>query len=109
MKKLILTEEIDLDYDSLFNTDIDSIINYLEKIKSLYPSRELNIEEKWSGYEDNYFVVTYEREETDSEYECRIQKEKEAEERERKRMEREIERKRISDEINELKDKLNSF
>ena len=55
--------ECDVDEDMLF-TDIDSVIKYLNTLKK---EGYTNIEQKWSSYEDNYFVATKIEKETDEE------------------------------------------
>ena len=47
-------EEITIDSDKLFSVNIDDSINYLLELKK---DGWTGIDEKWSGYEDNYFVA----------------------------------------------------
>lgn len=67
-KRYKVNREYNIDAKSLF-TDIDTAIEYLNELKRRgYTS----IEEKWSGYEDNYFVAIMEEEESDDEYYRRL-------------------------------------
>lgn len=56
----------DIDTDDLF----DGIDRVIEKLKSLKARGYTRIEQRWSGYEDNYFVAIITELENDSEY-CR--------------------------------------
>jgi hypothetical protein len=84
LKKDILTRQIVLEQDRLFN-DIDKVIQYLNELKNKYKGKNLSITDVWTGYEDVHYVAEYQEEETDDEYNERveynemIQKEREAE------------------------------
>ena len=47
-------EEYDIDSDKLFSENIDDSINYLLDLKK---DGWAGIAEKWSGYENNYFIA----------------------------------------------------
>ena len=67
-KRNKVNREYNIDAKCLF-TDIDTAIKYLNELKRRgYTS----IEEKWSGYEDNYFVAIMEEEENEDEYYRRL-------------------------------------
>jgi len=68
--RMIVTHEQEIGPDNLFG-NIDKVISFLELLK-----REgyTEIEEKWCGYEDNYFVASKQEEETDGEYYLRLAK-----------------------------------
>lgn len=51
-----------------------SIIKQMQDLIDMYG--DVEIEEKWSGYEDNYFEATYYRDETPEELEDRLENEK---------------------------------
>lgn len=73
MKQIKRIATIDLDEEILFN-DIDSVIKYLQNIKSQYKKEErIYLKQEWSGYEDNYFEIVVERLETDDEEKNRIE------------------------------------
>ena len=92
--------EYDVDKNMLF-TDIDSVIKYLNSLKK---EGYTNIEQKWSGYEDNYFVATKTEKETDDEMYMRFREivEEEIEEIEKKL---EIKEKK-KEEMNVLRNKM---
>lgn len=62
-ERMYKKREYDIDEKMLF-TDIDSVIKFLNSLKK---DGYTNIEQKWSGYEDNYFVATKIEKETDEE------------------------------------------
>lgn len=102
--------EYDVDKNMLF-TDIDSVIKYLNTLKK---EGYTNIEQKWSGYEDNYFVATKTEKETDDEMYMRFREivedeieeiEKKLEIKEKKKEEMNVLRnkmRKLQAEINEL-------
>ncbi len=59
---------LDIDNDDLFD-GIDNVIAFLNKLKS---QGYIRIEERWSGYEDNYFVAIKKEPENDEEYYRRL-------------------------------------
>jgi hypothetical protein len=59
--RMIVTHEQEIDTDNLFG-NIDKVISFLELLKS---EGYTEIDEKWYGYEDNYFVASKQEEETD--------------------------------------------
>ena len=64
-------KEIIIDSDKLFLVNIDNTINYLLELKN---DGWDGIDEKWSGYEDNYFVAYKYIKEPDDVYKHRIEK-----------------------------------
>lgn len=61
-KPRIITEDKgEVDRDMLFNRKISDVIAFLSQYK------DYNLEERWSGYEDNYFIFSIERPETSDE------------------------------------------
>ena len=69
-KREMVEHTCDVEKDDLFG-NIDSVIEYL---KSLKLQGYVEIDERWSGYEDNYFVGVKNEEETDDEYYSRLGK-----------------------------------
>ena len=66
-KPRIITEDKgEVDRDMLFNRKISDVIAFLSQYK------DYNLEERWSGYEDNYFIFSIERPETSDEIIKRI-------------------------------------
>lgn len=58
----IITEDKgEVDWENLFNRKVSDIITFLSQYK------DYNLEERWSGYEDNYFMFSIERPETSDE------------------------------------------
>lgn len=104
-ERLKLSREIDLDSDQLFGK-IEDIIKNLQRIKGEHPDKDLEIMEKWSGYEDNYFVLQYWSEETDDEYNYRLQSERDQSEELRELEEVKRNNQRVQAEINRLKNQL---
>lgn len=62
-------DSICIDSDKLFALTIDESIKYLQEIKS---KGYTQIEEKWCGYDDNYFVASRYTIEPEEKYEHRI-------------------------------------
>lgn len=57
-KPLTITEIIkEVDEDDLFDRKVSEIITFLSQYK------DYTLEERWYGYEENYFVLTQERQE----------------------------------------------
>jgi len=107
-KETIIIDTISLKEDTLFG-EINQVISYLNSIKSRYKNGEsIYLNQEWSGYEDNYFEIVVERQETDEE--C-LAREEEAE-REKRRGEKRKEaeeckrKKGIQQKIDELKKQL---
>ena len=67
-KRQVVKHTCHIKSDDLFG-NIDKVIKYLESLKS---QGYVEIEERWSGYEDNYFVGIKNEEETDEEYYGRL-------------------------------------
>lgn len=67
-KRQIVEHTCDIDKHDLFG-NIDGVIEYL---KSLKTQGYTIVEERWSGYENNYFVGIKKEEETDEEYYKRL-------------------------------------
>lgn len=63
-------EEIIIDSDKLFLVNIDNTINYLLELKN---DGWTGIDEKWSGYEDNYFVAYKYIKEPEDAYKFRLE------------------------------------
>ena len=106
-KREIVTHVDDVEKERLFN-NIDDAIEYLETLKS---RGYTNLEERWSGYEDNYIVAWKNELETNEEFFKRICKEANTlaerysnENAEKKKIQAEIKKKQK--EIEELKKKL---
>lgn len=101
VEKIIVNHELDLDHDKLFADKIEDSIAYLTKLKDKGYS---SVEERWAGYEDNYFVAVKIEKETDDEFALRIAKaielriEMEVNEEEKQR--------KIDKQIEELQDKI---
>lgn len=68
-ERLIVEHSLDVDCGYLFADDIDTTIKYLKELKEKGFTR---IEERWYGYEDNYFVAIKMEQENDEEYVDRI-------------------------------------
>lgn len=58
---------INVNEDKLFDVPIEDAINYLKTLNGKHI-----LEQRWSGYEDNYFVAVYDDAENDDEYVYRI-------------------------------------
>lgn len=67
-KRMVVPQTCYIEKKDLFG-NIDNVIEYLKSLKS---QGYVEIEEKWSGYEDNYFVAIKYEEETDNEYYGRL-------------------------------------
>lgn len=81
MSKKLVTRELDVDTNRLFGDSLGDTVAYLNEVKAQHPDKLLSLEEKWHGYEDNYFVFSYEELETDQEVADRMElKRREAEE-----------------------------
>lgn len=52
-----IRKEIDISRDMLFGKTVADVCTYLKSLEAKYGKGTL--EEKWSGYEDNYFVYEY--------------------------------------------------
>lgn len=106
-KRKIAEHTEDVEKEKLFN-NIDDAIAYLQTLKS---QGYTNLEERWSGYEDNYIVAWKNEIETNEEFFKRICKEARTlantysnEESKKKQIQAEIKKKQK--EIEELKKKL---
>ena len=106
-KRKIANHTKDVEKERLFN-NIDDVIVYLQTLKS---QGYTNLEERWSGYEDNYIVAWKNELETNEEFFKRICKEAHTlaerysnENAEKKKIQAEIKKKQK--EIEELKKKL---
>ena len=106
-KRQIVEHIEDVEKERLFN-NIDDVIVYLQTLKS---QGYTNLEERWSGYEDNYIVACKNEIETNEEFFKRICKEAHTlaetysrQETEKKKIQAEIKKKQK--EIEELKKKL---
>ena len=56
----------EIDRENLFDRKVSDVITYLSQYK------DYTLEERWSGYEDNYFVFSTQRPETSDEIATRI-------------------------------------
>lgn len=106
-KRQIVEHVEDVEKERLFN-NIDDAIEYLETLKS---RGYKNLDERWSGYEDNYIVAWKNEIETNEEFFKRICKEAHTlaetysnDEYKKKKIQAEIKKKQK--EIDELKKKL---
>jgi len=107
-KETIIIDTISLKEDTLFG-EINQVINYLNSIKFRYKNGEsIYLNQEWSGYEDNYFEIIVERQETDEECLAREEEAKREKRRgERRKEAEECKRKKaIQQKIDELKEQL---
>lgn len=111
-KEIIRIATIGLDKDTLFGK-LPQTLEYLSTIQRQYKNGEtIWLNEEWSGYEDNYFEIVVERQETDQECLAREEEERVEAEREKRREERRKEakdckrRKAVQQKIDELKKQL---
>lgn len=101
-KPLIITEIIkEVDEDALFDRKVSEIITFLSQYK------DYTLEERWYGYEDNYFVLTQERQENLDEIVNRIYNDIQSICQEY--VEKEEELKKIEKQISELQNKRNKI
>lgn len=101
-KPLTITEIIkEVDKDDLFDRKVSEIITFLSQYK------DYTLEERWYGYEDNYFVITQERQENLDEIVNRIYNDIQSSCQEYVTKEEEL--KRIEKQISELQDKRNKI
>ena len=61
-------EKEEVDKDMILDRKVSDIIDFL----SQYKDRDYILEERWWGYEDNYFLFTVDRQETSDEIVARI-------------------------------------
>jgi hypothetical protein len=66
-EKLHIADDMAVDAEKLFNVSVADAIKYLQS----FP-KDAILEERWSGYEDNYFVVSKYVEESDETTSSRI-------------------------------------
>ena len=101
-KPLTITEIIkEVDEDDLFDRKVSEIITFLSQYK------DYTLEERWYGYEENYFVLTQERQENLDETVNRIYNDIQSSCQEY--VEKEEELKKIEKQISELQDKRNKI
>ena len=101
-KPLTITEIIkELDKDDLFDRKVSEIITFLSQYK------DYTLEERWSGYEENYFVLTQERQENLDEIVNRIYNDIQSDCQEYVTKEEEL--KKIEKQISELQNKRNKI
>lgn len=101
-KPLTITEIIkEVDKDDLFDRKVSEIITFLSQYK------DYTLEERWYGYEDNYFVLTQERQENLDEIVNRIYNDIQSICQEYVTKEEEL--KRIEKQISELQNKRNKI
>lgn len=101
-KPLIITEIIkEVDKDDLFDRKVSEIITFLSKYK------DYTLEERWSGYIDNYFTLTQERQENLDEIVNRVYNDIQSDC--QKYVTKEEELKKIDKQISELQNKRNKI
>ena len=101
-KPLTITEIIkEVDKDNLFDRKVSEIITFLSQYK------DYTLEERWSGYEDNYFTLTQERQENLDEIVNRIYNDIQSDCQEYVTKEEEL--KKIEKQISELQNKRNKI
>lgn len=97
-----ITEIIkEVDKDDLFDRKVSEIITFLSQYK------DYTLEERWSGYIDNYFTLTQERQENLDEIVNRIYNDIQSDC--QKYVTKEEELKKIEKQISELQDKRNKI
>ena len=101
-KSHTITEIIkEVDKDDLFDRKVSEIITFLSQYK------DYTLEERWSGYEDNYFILTQERQESLDEIVNRIYNDIQSDCQEYVTKEEEL--KKIEKQISELQNKRNKI
>ena len=101
-KPLTITEIIKkVDKDDLFDRKVSEIITFLSQYK------DYTLEERWYGYEENYFVLTQERQENLDEIVNRIYNDIQSNC--QKYVTKEEELKKIEKQISELQNKRNKI
>lgn len=105
MRRLKVDRTIDVDTSRLFS-DLDTAAAYLKEVKSKHPDKQLTLDEQWCGYEQNGFVFTYFEEETDEEYNFRVEQLRMVEANKAKEQARAKEREKDLKELRRLKGKL---
>lgn len=101
-KPLIITEIIkEVDKDDLFDKKVSEIITFLSQYK------DYTLEERWSGYEENYFTLTQERQENLDEIVNRIYNDIQSDCQEYVTKQEEL--KKIEKQISELQNKRNKI
>ena len=101
-KPLTITEIIkEVDKDDLFDRKVSEIITFLSQYK------DYTLEERWSGYEDNYFILTQERQENLDEIVNRVYNDIQSDCQEYVTKEEEL--KKIEKQISELQNKRNKI
>ena len=101
-KPLTITEIIkEVDKDDLFDRKVSEIITFLSQYK------DYTLEERWSGYEDNYFTLIQERQENLDEIVNRIYNDIQSDCQEYVTKEEEL--KKIEKQISELQNKRNKI
>ena len=101
-KPHIITEIIkEIDEDDLFDRKVSEIITFLSQYK------DYTLEERWYGYEDNYFVLTQKRQENLDEIVNRIYNDIKSNCQEYVTKEEEL--KKIEKQISELQNKRNKI
>jgi predicted dehydrogenase len=75
-EKKTIVEHLDCDISRLYGS-LDEAIAYLQEVKQKHPT--VCLYENWTGYEDMEMVFEYIREETQEEYESRVEYEQERE------------------------------
>lgn len=105
VKRKLVQRTFEIERDKLFGV-IDNVVPFLMSLKE---KGYVSIEERWSGYENNYFVAVKNGIENDEEYCERLAKmvntvSKQIEEREKKKGEKEKRIKELEFELRKLKE-----
>lgn len=98
-----------IDRNDLFNKPLSQSIQFLQGL--LDKNGDVTLKEVWCGYEDNDFVLEYESEESDDEFECRIYKllsirRRELQEKFNKKCELEDKKRGLIQQINDLESEI---
>jgi hypothetical protein len=63
---------IDVDHERLYGP-IDGAIQYLQEMRDQHQGTGISLDEHWTGYEDMYMTLVYWRDETDEEFQGRLE------------------------------------
>lgn len=70
-QKILVEERVDVDTKRLYGS-LDDAILYMTEIRDQYRGVDITLDEHWTGYEDMEMTFVYQREETDTEFACRL-------------------------------------
>ena len=98
-----------IDRCGLFNKPLSQSIQFLQGL--LDKNGDVTLKEVWYGYEDNDFVLEYESEESDDEFECRLNellsiRRRELQEKFNKKCELEDKKRSLIQQINDLESEI---